>query len=313
MKKYTFLLWLLPLAFAFFWATEEWNSHDLEPEELQLLEQQTQALQSLLREHDRERTLLGNLRYTTAQSSLDTQTLYYQAEATFESMQSIRERLAAFRVQFVENRPSKEPIALTEANLSLLLDSLVSYQQYIANEVCKDCEEITQMAYGYEKNLWDLQKAYPAIWKIALFTTDCQLLTTYSRVLEKKIPDSIRAQHLNRFPFERGRVYVRPDFRILEEGKTYQADLFYGLEVGQIRNFPSINTNFQKVFVNSQGVGRIAFNTWASNYDLRSGLHKVWEARVFVDRDYFLHQNQLPFQDTTIVVEADYILKREFD
>jgi hypothetical protein len=313
MKKYTLLLWLLPLAFAIFWATEEWNNHDLNPDELSLLEHQTQALQSLLREHDQVRTLLGNLRYATAEAGLDTQRLYYQAEAAFENMQGIRERLAAFRVQFIENRPNQTPIALTEANLSLLLDSLVSYQEYLANEVCKDCEEITQTAYAYEKKLWDLQKAYPAIWKIALFTADCQLLSTYSRILERKIPGSIRAQHLNRFPYARGKAYLRPDFRILEEGKTYQAELFYGLEVGQIRNFPSINTNFQKVFVNQQGVGKIAFNTWANNYDLRSGLHKVWEARVFVYRDYFLHENQLPFQDTTIIVEADYILKREGD
>jgi hypothetical protein len=316
MKKTTLLLvsWILTLVISLSLAYDIFSRKQTFERTKALIEQSNSRLRSFFSLYEQDKNKIGYFKTNWQKVKGDSLKNLQSMEYAYEKSQSLRERIDAFRQEMIGSNSNfsenDKTIFLSQNAQNLLKDSLQAYHYNILAEECKDCALGSDAYSDTELELWKLESTIPLIWNTALLS-----LETKTWLLQHRVIDFNSKEYLNKkignFPYYNGQLYVKSEFRVVEEGKNYTTRVFYGMSVPMLYNYLSMKTDFQKVMVNSQGEGRVLFNTWTSSYDESGEFHKTWEGDIYLVKDFILVDNSLQFRDTTLNVEDDYMLIRE--
>ncbi len=316
MKKTTLpiFLWILTLVISLSLAYDIFSRKQTFEQTKALIEQSNTKLKGFFSLYQQDKSKIGYFKTNWKKVKGDSLKHLQSMEYAYEKSQSLRERIDAFRQEMVgsdfNSLESSETLFLSENAQNLLKDSLQAYHYNIIAEECKDCSLGSDAYSDAELELWKLESTLPLIWNTALLS-----LETKTWLLQHRVIDFHSKAYLNKkvadFPYYNGQLYVKSEFRVVEEGKVYNARVFYGMSVPMLYSYLSMKTDFQKVMVNTQGEGRVLFTTWTSSYDNSGEFHKTWEGDIYIVKDFMLLDNSLSFKDTTLNVEDDYMLIRE--
>lgn len=316
MKKTTLsvTLWILTLVISLSLAYDIFSRKQSFEQTTALIEQSNTRLRDFFGLYQQDKNKIGyfktNWKKVTGDSLKNLQTMEY----VYEKSHSLRERIDAFRQEMIgstSNLTEKNKVLFLSKNeQNLLKDSLQTYHYNIVAEECKNCALGSDAYSETELDLWKLENTLPLIWNTALLSLEAKTWLLQHRVIDFHSKEYI-TKEISNFPFNNGRLYVKSDFRVVEEGKKYNAQVFYGMSVPMLYNYLSMKTDFQKVMVNNQSEGRVMFTTWTSSYDETGEFHKTWEGNIYLSKDFMLLDNSMHFKDTTLNVEDDYMLIRE--
>ncbi|WP_338760899.1 hypothetical protein WAF17_14445 [Bernardetia sp. ABR2-2B] len=279
-----------------------------------LVGQSNERLREFFSLYQQDKNKIGYFKINWKQAKGDSLRHLQSMEYAYEKSQSLRERIDAFRQEMIgtnyNSAENKESIFLSQNAQNLLKDSLQAYHYNIISEECKDCALGSDAYSDTELEVWKLENTLPLVWNTALLSLEAKTWLLQHRVIDFHSKKYMRKETTN-FPYANGKLYVKSEFRVVEEGKLYNAQAFYGMSVPMLYNYLSMKTDFQKVMVNNQGEGRVLFTTWTSSYDESGEFHKTWEGDIYIMKDFMLLDNALEFNDTTLNVEDDYMLIRE--
>ncbi len=316
MKKTTLslILWILVLVVSVSLAYDIFSRKQTSEQTIALVKQSNERLRGFFSLYQQDKNKIGYFKTNWKEVREDSLKHLQSMEYAYEKSQSLRERIDAFRQEMiVSNSIASENnniLFLSQNEQNLLKDSLQAYHYNIISEECKDCALGSDAYSDAELELWKLEATTPLIWNTALLSLEAK-----TWLLQHRVVDFHSKKYLNKkianFPYDNGELYVKSEFRIVEEGKKYNARVFYGMSVPMLYSYLSMKTDFQKVMVNNQGEGRVLFTTWTSSYDESGEFHKTWEGDIYMVKDFILLDNPLQFSDTTLNVEDDYILIRE--
>lgn len=316
MKKTTLsiILWILVLAISVGLAYDIFSRKQDFEQVVALVEQANERMTTFFGLYQQDKNKIGYFKTNWKNVKDDSLDRVNAMEYAYDKSQSLRERIGAFREEMIlskTNHSEKEELLFLSPNTQKLLkDSLKAYHYSIISQECKDCK-LGSYAYSQaEQELWHLESTLPVVWNTALMTLEAKTWLLQHQVVDFHSTPYLTQEATN-FPFNNGEIYVRPDFRIVEEGKPYTTQIVYGMSVPMLYSYISMKTDFQKVPINKEGKGRILFTTWTSNYDETGEIHKTWEGNIFLVKDFMLLDNKLNFKDTTLNVEDDYVLIRE--
>ncbi|MCC5944599.1 MAG: hypothetical protein JJT94_06660 [Bernardetiaceae bacterium] len=271
-----------------------------------------------LKSFEHTRTLLGNAKShilaSEDQKQLDR---LGRLEMAYEETEFFKERVLAFESERINNSKfldAQYPLAtnlyIPIKQTRLVRDTLTTLQQKIPY-FCKGCENISNQYSEDECNLWNMTEASQLIWKTAFLNLHAKANLVQSEVLLRQFNPKEIKDFSTDFPIELGKMWIKPQFSIIEEGLSYEADVFFGIPIPTLRNYPAYNADLYKLRLQADGSAQIAFNTWANTFDDRDEFHKTWELYIYLQRGYLLLENRLPFQDTTLNAQGDYLLLRE--
>ena len=315
MKKATLslVLWSLTLVVSLGLAYDIFLRKQIFKQETALIEQSNNRLRGFFSLYQQDKNKIGYFK-TNWTATGDSLKHLQSMEYAYEKSQSLRERIDAFRQEMIvsnSNLADKNKTLFLSANQQgLLKDSLQTYHYNIIAEECRECALGSDAYSDAELELWKLENTIPLIWNTALLSLEAKTWLLQHRVIDFHSKEYVNKEVAN-FPYYNGQLYVKSEFRVVEEGKPYTARVFYGMSVPMLYSYISMKTDFQKVIVNNQGEGRILFTTWTSSYDESGEFHKTWEGDIYVVKDFMLLDNFLEFKDTTLNVEDDYMLIRE--
>lgn len=278
-----------------------------------LIEQSNNRLKGFFGLYQQDKSKIGYFQTNWKQAKGDSLKNLQSMEYTYEKSQSLRERIDAFRQEMIGSSYSihnSKTLFLSPEAQNLLKDSLQAYHYNIVVEECKNCVLGSDAYSDTELELWKLESTLPLIWNTALLSLESKTWLLQHRVIDFHSKDYLNIKIAN-FPYTNGELYVKSDFRVVEEGKTYTARVFYGMSMPMLYSYVSMKTDFQKVMVDNNGEGRVLFTTWTSSYDESGEFHKTWEGDIYIVKDFMLLDNSLQFKDTTLKVEDDYMLIRE--
>ncbi|PIY08715.1 MAG: hypothetical protein COZ18_10865 [Flexibacter sp. CG_4_10_14_3_um_filter_32_15] len=308
------VLWVLVLVISLSLAYDIFSRKQTFEQTIALVEQSNECLRVFFGLYQQDKNKIGYFKTNWKQAKGDSLKHLQSMEYAYEKSQSLRERVDAFRQEMIgtnytsaENRKS---IFLSQNIQKLLKDSLQKYQENIITEECRDCALGSDTYSDAELDLWNLENTLPLIWNTALLSLEAKTWLLQHRVVDFHSKEYLNKEVAN-FPYNNGELYVKSEFRVVEEGKTYNARVFYGMSVPMLYSYLSMKTDFQKVMVNNQGEGQVLFTTWTSSYDDSGEFHKTWEGDIYIVKDFMLMDNSLLFKDTIINVEDDYMLIRE--
>lgn len=316
MKKTTLplVLWILVLVVSLSLVYDIFSRKQTSEQTKVLIEQSNKRLRGFFDLYQQDKNKIGYFKINWKQAKGDSLRHLQSMEYAYEKSQSLRERIDAFRQEMIEPNynsvENNEQLFLSQNAQNLLKDSLQAYHYNIIAEECKDCALGSDAYSDTELELWKLENTLPLVWNTALLSLEAKTWLLQHRVIDFHSKKYINKETAN-FPYDNGQLYVKPEFRVVEEGKTYNAQAFYGMSVPMLYSYLSMKTDFQKVMVNNKGEGRVLFTTWTSSYDESGEFHKTWEGDIYIMKDFMLLDNALQFSDTTLNVEDDYMLIRE--
>jgi len=316
MKKGTlsWVLWIFTLTVSLFLAYDIFSRQQTFEQTTALIEQSNNRLRGFFDLYQQDKNKIGYFKTNGTQAKVDSLQSLQSMEYAYEKSQSLRERIDAFRQEMISSNfnslQNTQPLFLSKNEQNLLKDSLQTYHYTIIAEECKDCVLGSDAYTDAELELWKLENTLPLIWNTALLNLEAKTWLLQHRVIDFHSKNYLNKE-INEFPYNNGKLYVKSDFRVVEEGKSYNARIFYGMSLPMLYSYVSMKTDFQKVTVNSEGEGRVLFTTWTSSYDDAGEFHKTWEGDIYIVKDFMLLDNALHFKDTTLKVEDDYILIRE--
>ena len=316
MKKTTLslVLWILVLVISLGLAYDIFSRKKTFEQTIALLEQSNNRLRDFFGLYQHDKNKIGYFKTNWKKVKGDSLKSLQSMEYAYEKSQSLRERIDAFRQEMIEkNSTSSEnydTLFLSQNTQNLLKDSLQAYHYTIISEECKDCALGSDAYSEAELELWKLENTLPLIWNTALLSLEAKTWLLQHRVVEFHSKPYLNKEIAN-FPYNNGKLYVKSEFRVVEEGKVYNTRVFYGMSVPMLYSYLSMKTDFQKVMVNGEGEGRVLFTTSTSSYDESGEFHKTWEGDIYVVQDFMLLNHSLSFKDTTLNVEDDYMLIRE--
>ncbi len=323
MKKNTIsiVLWVLVVIISLSLAYDIFSRQQSFVQATALIQQSNTRLKGFFGLYQQDKNKIGYFKTNWKNVKGDSMNTVQSMEYTYEKSQTLRERIDAFRQEMIGSNyffsssyslstTDNETLFLPQTAQNLLKDSLQAYHYNIISEECKDCSLGSDAYSDAELELWKLENTLPLIWNTALLSLEAKTWLLQHRVIDYHSKKYLSKEVAN-FPYDNGKLYVKSEFRIVEEGKTYNAKIAYGMSVPMLYSYLSMKTDFQKVMINNKGEGRVLFTTWTSSYDESGEFHKTWEGDIYVVRDFMLLDNALQFKDTTINVEDDYILIRE--
>ncbi len=279
-----------------------------------LVEQSNQRLTSFFDLYQQDKSKIGYFKTNWVTAKGDSLNSLQNMQHVYEKSQSLRERIDAFRQEMIVSNSNSlknnETLFLSQNEQNLLKDSLQTYHYTIISDQCKDCTLGSDAYSDTELELWKLENTLPLIWNTALISLEAKTWLLQHRVIDFYSKTYLNKE-INKFPYTNGKLYVKSDFRVVEEGKTYTTQIFYGMSVPMLYSYVSMKTDFQKVMVNNEGEGNVLFTTWTSSYDEAGEFHKTWEGDIYIIKDFMLLDNLLHFKDTILKVEDDYMLIRE--
>ncbi|WP_375558928.1 hypothetical protein ACE193_14440 [Bernardetia sp. OM2101] len=315
MKKTTLPLvsWILVIVISLSLAYDIFSRKQTFDKTTALVEQSNKRLRGFFGLYQQDKNKIGYFKTNWQNAQGDSLIHLQSMEYAYEKSQSLRERIDAFRQEMIESNSNSatnnETLFLSQNAQGLLKDSLETYHDVIAKK-CKDCALGSDAYSDVELDFWKLETTLPLIWNTALLSLEAKTWLLQHRVIDFHSKEYLNKEVIN-FPYSNGKLYVKSEFRVVEEGKTYNSQIFYGMSVPMLYNYLSMKTDFQKVMVNNQGEGRVLFTTWTSSYDESGEFHKTWEGDIYIVKDFMLLDNSLQFKDTTLNVEDDYMLIRE--
>ena len=316
MKKNTLsiILWVLVIVVSIGLAYDVFSRKQTFKKTVTLVEQSNYRLRAFFDLYQQDKNKIGYFKTNWKDVKGDSLNAFRSMEQNYYKSQSLRERIDAFQQEMVGSKINKsEPnttLFLSENAQRLLKDSLKQYHKDIILYECKDCALGSDAYSTAELELWNLESTLPVIWNTALMSLEAKTWLLQHQVIDFH-SKKYSSEAINSFPYNNGEICVKPEFRIVEEGKTYNAQIFYGMSVPMLYSYLSMQTDFQKVPIDRDGEGRVLFTTWTSNYDETGEFHKTWEGDIYIVKDFMLLNNTLNFKDTTLNVEDDYILIRE--
>lgn len=316
MKKTTLhlVLWVLVLVVSLGLAYDIFSRKQNFEQTTALVEQSNKQLRGFFTLYQQDKNRIGYFKTNWKEVKGDSLKSFQSMEYAYEKSQSLRERIDAFRQEMIESNSyllrNNETLFLPQNAQNLLKDSLQTYHHNIISKVCNNCALGSDAYSDAEIDLWKLETTLPLIWNTALLSLEAKTWLLQHRVIDFH-SKAYLDKEIDNFPYNNGELYVKSEFRVVEEGKTYNARVFYGMSVPMLYSYLSMKTDFQKVMVNSKGEGRVLFTTWTSSYDESGEFHKTWEGDIYLVKDFMLLDNSLPFTDTTLNVEDDYMLIRE--
>ena len=316
MKKTTLslVLWVLVVVISMGLAYDIFSRHQTFEKANALIEQSNTRLRSFFGLYQQDKNKIGFFKTSWKKAKGDSLKSLQSMEYAYEKSESLRERIDAFRQEMIGSSSklseNSKTLFLSQNAQNLLKDSLKAYHYTIIAEQCKDCVLGSDAYSETELELWKLDNTLPLIWNTALLSLEAKTWLLQHRVIDFH-SKAYLTKEINNFPYDNGQLYVKSEFRVVEEGKTYNADVFYGMDVPMLYSHLSMKTDFQKVMVNNKGEGRVLFTTWTSSYDESGEFHKTWEGDIYIIKDFILLDNALQFKDTTLNVEDDYMLIRE--
>ncbi len=316
MKKITIslILWSLTFGVVVALAYDVFLRQQTFEQTILLVEQSNEELRSFFDMYQEDKNRIGyfktNWKNTTADSLKKLQSMEY----AYEKSQSLRERIDAFGQEMIGSpidisKKSKK-IFLSQNAQNLLKDSLQSYHYAIIAQECKDCSLGSDAYSDAELDLWKLETTLPLIWNTALLSLEAKTWLLQHRVIDYHSKKYLTKEVID-FPYNDAKIYVKSEFRVVEEGKIYNAKVFFGMNMPMMYNYLSMKTDFQKVMINNQGEGQILFTTWTSSYNKTGEYYKTWEGDIYLVKDFILLDNSFQFEDTTLNIEDDYMLIRE--
>jgi len=315
MKKTTLplVLWILTVVISLSLAYDFFLRNQNFEKTTALIEQSNSRLREFFGLYQQDKSKIGYFQTNWRDAKGDSLKNLNNMEYAYEKSQSLRERIDAFRQEMIGSPNSIQnykTLFLSPEAQNLLKDSLQAYHYNIVVEECKECTLGSDAYSESELELWKLENTLPLIWNTALLSLESKTWLLQHRVIDFHSKNYQNKEIIN-FPFNNGELYVKSDFRVVEEGKTYNARIFYGMSMPMLYSYVSMKTDFQKVMVDNQGEGRVLFTTWTSSYDESGEFHKTWEGDIYIVKDFMLLDNSLQFKDTTLKVEDDYMLIRE--
>lgn len=315
MKKTTLplVLWILTVVISLSLAYDFFLRNQNFEKTTALIEQSNSRLREFFGLYQQDKSKIGYFQTNWRDAKGDSLKNLNNMEYAYEKSQSLRERIDAFRQEMIGSPNSIQnykTLFLSPEAQNLLKDSLQAYHYNIVVEECKECTLGSDAYSESELELWKLENTLPLIWNTALLSLESKTWLLQHRVIDFHSKNYQNKEIIN-FPFNNGELYVKSDFRVVEEGKTYNARIFYGTSMPMLYSYVSMKTDFQKVMVDNQGEGRVLFTTWTSSYDESGEFHKTWEGDIYIVKDFMLLDNSLQFKDTTLKVEDDYMLIRE--
>lgn len=316
MKKNTLslLLWILTVVISLVLAYDIFLRKQTFIQSTILVEQANARLKSFFEIYQQDKNKIGYFKANWQKVKGDSLKSIQSMEYAYEKSQALRERIDAFRQEMIGTTSNLEDqqktLFLSQNEQGLLKDSLQTYHYNIIAEECKDCMLGSDAYSETELELWKLENTLPLIWNTALLSLEAKTWLLQHRIIDFHSKQYLNKE-INNFPYNNGELYVKSDFRVVEENKTYNAQVFYGMKVPMLYSYLSMQTDFQKVMVNNQGEGRVLFTTWTSSYDESGEFHKTWEGDIYLVKDFMLLTNSLQFKDTILTVEDDYMLIRE--
>jgi hypothetical protein len=316
MKKarLSLVLWILTFVISLSLAYDIFSRKQTFDKTKALVEQSNKHLRGFFSLYQQDKNKIGYFKTNWTKAKGDSLRNLQSMEYAYEKSQSLRERIDAFRQEMIGSNSdfsrNNETLFLSQNAQNLLKDSLQAYHYNIISEECKDCALGSDGYSDVELDLWKLESTLPLIWNTALLSLETKTWLLQHRVIDFHSKEYLNTEVAN-FPYNNGELYVKSEFRVVEEGKTYTARVFYGMSAPMLYNYLSMKTDFQKVMVNNKGEGRVLFTTWTSSYDESGEFHKTWEGDIYIVKDFMLLDNSLQFKDTTLNVEDDYMLIRE--
>ncbi|WP_291722416.1 hypothetical protein [Bernardetia sp.] len=315
MKKnaISLVLWILVIVVSIALAYDVFSRKQVFEQSLRLVEQSNNRLSIFFNLYHQDKNKIGYFKTNWSDVKGDSLRNFRSMEYAYDKSQSLRERIGAFREEMILSKTSlsdkDKPLFLSQDTQGLLKDSLNAYDDVILDR-CQDCN-LGSYAYSQEElALWNLESTLPIIWNTALMTLEAKTWLLQHQVIDFNSKPYMNDMVRN-FPYNNGEIYVKPEFRVVEEGKTYNAEVLYGMSVPMLYSYLSMQTDFQKVPITKEGEGRVLFITWTNNYDESGEFHKNWEGDIYIVKDFMLLDNTLQFKDTTLNVEADYVLIRD--
>ena len=312
MKKTTFsiVLWIITgvLVVGLFYEYD--TQKRMHTNAKQLIAKANREVQSLFAQYENDKNTIGYAKVFWQDKKSDTLQTFHLLESVYENSHTLRERIDAFRQEMIQPAPAAKQLFLSKESQSLLQDSLQTYHYNMLTKECRECQLGRDAYSDSELDLWALDKTLPLVWNTALLTLEAKTWILQHRTIEFHTKKYM-TMDMKQFPFTTGKIYVDPEFRVVEEGKLYSAKLFFGMSAPTLRNYLSMKTDFQKVQVNKKGEGRVVFTTWTNSFDETGEFHKTWEGDVYLVNNFLLLNTMLSFKDTTFKVEDDYMLLKE--